>query len=295
MSYPNLKFNNKRIKVSSTARLVSPFYDIPPYTMRFQFDYGFDPNSILPSDYEYIGTWTNVSGPVWDFTYQNERWYAFGMNTKGQKFLYSVLSFKTKQIKQDDLYGYMDDKTTLFGYNAKVLGANLSGVRYLVKTFYNWGPLSSIAYFDTSMLYNASELVASNNASRIQQVEYIPDFNFSSITDEQLTWNGSVLTQGSPKKGLGSFAYSRDGSSRYSRLKAVPNLTLPTDSSVTVDYMFYRQYNVEGGALALYNKFNAANWTGSHTSSFTNCGAGTSSGQAELAMIPSDWGGTMSA
>lgn len=290
MSYPSLIFNGKRVKVSQAVRLVSPFYDIPPYTMRFQFDYGFDPNSILTSDYEYIGTWTNVSGPVWDFTYQNERWYAFGYSPSMSQYLYSVLSFKSKQVVKNNLYKYMDGPTTLFGYNAKVLGANLSGVRYLVKTFYNWGPLSSIASFDTSMLYNASELVANNNVNRIQHVEYIPDFNFSSITDEQLTWNGSVIKSGSPKKGLGSFAYSARGSQSASILKAVPNLTLPTDSSVTVDYMFYGQYNVEGGALALFNKFDAANWTGSHTACFTNCGAGTSSGQAELAQIPSSWG-----
>lgn len=289
MSYPSLIFNGKRVKVSQAVRLVSPFYDIPPYTMRFQFDYGFDPNSILTSNYEYIGTWTNVSGPVWDFTYPNERWYAFGYSGSMSQYLYSVLSFKSKQIKRDDLYGYMDGPTTLFGYNAKVLGANLFGVRYLVKTFFNWGPLSSIAYFDTSMLYNASELVANNQVKRIQHVEYIPDFNFSSITDEQLTWNGSVITKGSPKRGLGSFAYSARGSASSSILKAVPNLTLPTDSSVTVDYMFGGQYNVEGGALALFNKFDAANWTGTHTSCFSNCGAGTSSGQAELLQIPNGW------
>ncbi len=292
MTYPSLIFNGKRVKVSQAVRLVSPFYDIPPYTMRFQFDSGFDPNSILTSDYEYIGSWTNVSGSVWDFTYPNERWYAFGYSSTGFQYLYSVLSFKTKQIVSNNLYQYMDGTTTLFGYNAKVLGANLSGVRYLAKTFYNWGPLSSIAYFDTSMLYNASELIASNQVDRIQHVEYIPDFNFSSITNERLTWNGSVITKGSPKRALGSFAYSSRGSQSASILKAVPNLTLPTDSSVTVDNMFGGQRKVESGALALFNKFDAANWTGSHTSCFSNCGTGTSSGQAELAQIPASWGGT---
>jgi len=293
----NLKIGNSIIKVANQVRLVSGLPDIPPYTMRFQFDDGFDPNSLLTDSTEYIGTWTHVAGSVWDFTYQNERWYAYGWNSTGNyRFLYSVLSIKSKEIISDDLYQYNDSTSSLFGYNAKVLGANLTGVRYLTKTFYNWGPLKSIAYFDTSMLYNASELIANSNVSRIQQVEYIPDFNFSSITDEELTWNGnSMASSASAKKGLGSFAFSSRGSGRYSILKAVPNLTIPINSNVTVDNMFYGQYNVESGALALYNKFATANWQGSHISTFTNCGATTTTGAAELAQIPTTWGGTMSA
>jgi len=287
--------NSKIVKAYLGSSLVfsAGLPAIAPYTMRFQFNDGFDPSSLLDEDHEYIGTWTHVSGSVWDFTYQNERWYAYGFSGSGNKYLYSVLSIKTKNEMGSGLYGYDDSTSSLFGQKAHVLGANLSGVRYLVKTFYNWGRLKSIAWFDTSMLYNASELVANNNANRIQDVEYIPNFNFSSITDETLTWNGSAMaSSASAKKGLASFAFSSRGSALLSKLKAVPDLTIPADNSVTVDYMFGGQYNVESGALALYNKFAAANWQGSHTYTFRNCGRNTNTGAAELAQIPSSWGGT---
>lgn len=47
------------------------------------------------------------------------------------------------------------------------------------------------------------------------------------------------------------------------------------------------------GAWLTYNK--AVNRAGSHASTFKNCGKNTVSGTAELAQIPTSWGGTMSA
>jgi len=295
MANPYLTFNGFNVRTSSNVRIVSPFYPIPPYTMRFQFDDGFDPNSLLSDSTEYIGSWTNVAGSVWDFTYQNERWYAYGYSQRGALYMYSILSIKTKEIVKNGLYQYDDTTTSLFGYSAKVLGANLTGVRYLNKTFYNWGPLKSIAYFDTSMLYNAGELVACNNKNRAIQLESIPDFNFSSVTNESLTWNGNRITSGSPKAGLASFAYAGGAAAGMTKLKAVPNLTIPNATDVNVSYMFGGNKMVESGTLALYNKFSTANWQGTHNNCFSNCGSSTTTGAAELAQIPTGWGGTMSA
>lgn len=60
----------------------------------------------------------------------------------------------------------------------------------------------------------------------------------------------------------------------------------------------YNMFNgctaVETGALALYQQVSSqSNPPSSHTGMFTNCGSGTTTGAAELAQIPTDWGGTM--
>lgn len=58
-------------------------------------------------------------------------------------------------------------------------------------------------------------------------------------------------------------------------------------------YAFKNCTNVQTGALAMYqaltNKTSAVTF---HTDMFKNCGSNTTTGAAELAQIPSDWGGT---
>ena len=74
-------------------------------------------------------------------------------------------------------------------------------------------------------------------------------------------------------------------------LTAVPLFSLPSITSMSA--MFKDCTAVESGALALYQSVSTqANPPSSHTGTFTNCGANTVTGSAELAQIPSDWGGT---
>lgn len=59
--------------------------------------------------------------------------------------------------------------------------------------------------------------------------------------------------------------------------------------------MFYGCTAVTTGALALYQKTSSqTTLPNSYGDMFKNCGSGTSTGQAELAQIPTSWGGTMS-
>lgn len=51
--------------------------------------------------------------------------------------------------------------------------------------------------------------------------------------------------------------------------------------------------NIESGALALYQQASTqANPPSSHYATFRSCGSNTTTGAAELAQIPSSWGGT---
>jgi hypothetical protein len=73
-------------------------------------------------------------------------------------------------------------------------------------------------------------------------------------------------------------------------------VSLPTITSTAVTNVKYAFQNcrvVNGGALALYNQLAGQSTPPSpHDNCFTDCGANTTTGAAELAQIPTDWGGT---
>ena len=69
-------------------------------------------------------------------------------------------------------------------------------------------------------------------------------------------------------------------------LTEVPLLNYYT--SCGVDYLFCGCYNVEHGALDLYNQLVNHN-NGHHYYTFYSCGRNTQTGSAELAQIPSNW------
>jgi hypothetical protein len=59
--------------------------------------------------------------------------------------------------------------------------------------------------------------------------------------------------------------------------------------------MFAWCYEVQSGALALYNQMSTQiTPPAEHTQTFRSCGSHTTTGAAELAQIPSSWGGTAS-
>lgn len=74
-------------------------------------------------------------------------------------------------------------------------------------------------------------------------------------------------------------------------LTAIP---LFNTSRVTTMYMmFYMCVNVQSGALAMYQQASTqTNPPSNHTDTFHKCGFNTPTGAAELAQIPSSWGGT---
>ena len=79
------------------------------------------------------------------------------------------------------------------------------------------------------------------------------------------------------------------------RLIAIPSIPLfDTSSATNVDGMFRNTRNVESGALAMYQQMSSqATPPSTHSGCFSYCGAGTTTGAAELAQIPTSWGGTM--
>jgi len=66
-----------------------------------------------------------------------------------------------------------------------------------------------------------------------------------------------------------------------------------TTNATNIAGMFENCYNVQSGALALYQQASTqTNPPTNHINTFLNCGRDTVTGAAELAQIPSSWGGT---
>jgi hypothetical protein len=77
-----------------------------------------------------------------------------------------------------------------------------------------------------------------------------------------------------------------------SSLTAIPLFNI--SKLTNMGYMFYNCYLVQTGALAFYQQASSKiTEPNRYSNAFTNCGRDTVTGAAELAQIPTSWGGTM--
>lgn len=126
--------------------------------------------------------------------------------------------------------------------------------------------IRSVPLLDTSSVTNITRMFSYEYTNRAR-LEEIPSFNTSNITSLYGFADGCVT------------------------LKHVPLLN--TSNVTNALYAFRGCVNVESGALALYQQLSGQLTTqDTHYQTFYNCGSSTTAGAAELAQIPSDWGGT---
>jgi hypothetical protein len=149
----------------------------------------------------------------------------------------------------------------------EVLGANTTGVTSMGYCFGYCEKLTSIALFDTRSVTKMCYMLA-----RCSSLTSIPLFDTHNVTDFSYM----------------CFGYSWSG---WLPITHVP--LFDTSSATDVTYMFGGAKNVESGALALYQQMSTqANPPSNHSRTFEGCGSNTVTGAAELAQIPTDWGGT---
>ena len=141
----------------------------------------------------------------------------------------------------------------------EILGANITNIRDMLHAFSNCSNLTTVHLFDTSSV-TSMYLMFDQCAS----LTSVPLFDTSNVTNmSRMFFNCTSLT-------------------------AIP--LFDTSSVTNMDFMFTNCYNVESGALALYQQASTqANPPTNHTSTFYRCGRDTTTGAAELAQIPSDW------
>jgi len=145
----------------------------------------------------------------------------------------------------------------------EVLGANSTGVTRMADLFYSCRSLASVTLFDTSSCTDMTSMFYS-----CRSLASVPLFDTSSCTNM---------------------------SSMFGSCAALTSVPLFDTSNVTrMNNMFRSCYNVQSGALALYQQASTqATPPSNHSGCFADCGRDTVTGSAELAQIPTSWGGTM--
>lgn len=202
------------------------------------------------------GTLTQVSSSpnIWDLTYENSDWSNL---IKNQTNLIEVIDANI--INVTNLTSLFESCTGL----TTVALFDTSNVTSLFGTFYQCSSLTSVPLFNTSNVTNMNQMF-----TKCSSLTSVPLFNTSNVTNMYSMFRETGIT----------------------------SIPLFDTSKVTEMYCtFYKCSNVQSGALALYQQASTqATPPTSHYNTFYNCGSNTTTGAAELAQIPSSWGGTAS-
>lgn len=181
------------------------------------------------------------------------------------------------------------DMTLMFEYCSALTTVPLfdtSNVTTMAAMFHVCGSLTSVPLFDTSSVTDMKMMFNS-----CYNLTAVPLFDTSSVTDMNNMFAGCTSLTSVPIFDTSSVTDCSDMFEDCTSLITVPLLN--TSKVTNMEDMFANCYAVESGALALYQQASSqANPPSSHIRAFANCGRDTVTGAAELAQIPSSWGGT---
>jgi surface protein len=165
----------------------------------------------------------------------------------------------------------------------EVLGANSTGVTDMTCVFLECHNLQSVAVFDTTRV-----TVMEGMFDHCISLTTVPLFNTSSCENMQSMFNGCSSLTSVPLFDTSSCTRMPWMFCECTSLTSIPLFN--TENVDDLTRTFYNCYNVESGALALYQQASTqANPPTYHYACFFNCGANTVTGSAELAQIPDDW------
>lgn len=141
--------------------------------------------------------------------------------------------------------------------------------------------------FDFSSVTNAHSMFF--NSKSLQNIS--SSITFGQVTDAKWMFNGCSSLTSIPS--TVSFASVTDTNGMFYECRNITSIPAITSRNITnCRQMFYNCYKVTTGALALYNLLSTQSTPPTnHTNCFYHCGSQTQTGQAELAQIPTDWGG----
>lgn len=248
--------------------------DLPPYTLRLQYNLGVTPS------FENGGSGVQVSSDpnIWDFTYQDPDWT---MCLVGHDDLIAVLGGNTSDVTK--MYHLFYWCTSLANVNV----FDTSNVTAMGGMFDSC-PFTSVPLFPTqscqafgSMFYGCTNLVT------------VPLFDTRNAIYFNSMFEGCTSLQSIPLFDSSNVQYFHLMFKGCTSLREVP--LLDTSSCTSDIYqMFDGCTNVRSGALDMYNQVSTQSPVPSrHAYMFRNCGSNTITGAAELAQIPTSWGGTM--
>ena len=185
-----------------------------------------------------------------------------------------------------DIYTASNDWSGLFYVKSnllEVIGANTSSVTDMRYMFQNCTSLTSVPLFDTSSITNMKYMFDSCTS-----LTSVPLFDTSSVTNMYGMFDRCTSLTSVP---LFDTSKAKDTRYMFRECTSLTSVPLFDTSSVTdMRDMFDGCFNVESGALALYQQASSqATPPLLYDLCFRNCGRDTTTGAAELAQIPSDW------
>lgn len=283
---------------------------LPDYTARLQFASGATPTSSK-------GTFTQVSSSpnVWDWHYEDSNW-EFALSTQYEPTKNptpisvvptAILGLNAKNVTNVSYMFSGDTGLTSVGT------IDLSDATNTIHMFAYCSDLASVntvympsVYSATGMFYYDSSLTATPTIISTSDLASVSDmfancsklvhasvFDTSGVTSFDSMFGSCTKLVDTP---LFDTSNATNLSSMYyscQKIKTVP--LYDTAKATTVMSMFSGCWAVQSGALALYQQMSTqATPPSDHRQCFTQCGADTTTGAAELAQIPSSWGGTAS-
>ena len=291
-------YNGHRLVASGSP--LDPYnpLNLPEYTMRMLFR-----DNVTPTFSKGTLTQISQSPNIWDVNY-NDRDGWEGLCEEQQDLL-EVLGANTDGVR---------NMVSMF-YGCSALSAvslfNTSSLNRMSWMFDGCCSLESIPQFNTT---NVNEIDHAFNGCR--KLKSIPLLDTSNADNFVALFQGCNSLTSVPLLDTNKvtnfgymFAYCSSLSSvplfdtsnaeyLYSMFQDCTSLTsIPlfnTNKVVDMQFTFLSCPNVQTGALALYQQAsNQQNPPQNHYYTFYNCGSNTQTGAAELAQIPTSWGGTM--
>jgi len=293
-----LTFGNEILSLNGESLAYVGEPPIPQYTMRVRYAQG-----VTPSFRKGSGTLVDSSNNIWDLTYDEgdlPNWsYMFENDTD----LVEVISANLSDV--DSLLGTFAGCSNL----VKVGLFDTSHIRDMRSTFRWCNSLTEVPLFDLSNATTCERMFYLD-----ESITYFPTFDTSNVVSFQSMFTGTKCTS-YPNLNTSNGQIFSNMFQECSNMTQFPNIDTSNATDITLIasqcnslisvpdlnvtnvtkciQAFYGCRNVYSGSLNLYNKLSSNGKVTEYSSTFENCGRDTVSGRAELAQIPTSWGGDL--
>ena len=190
--------------------------------------------------------------------------------------------------------------STVYTYNNKVL-KNSANDKWLAKKVDPYNPLGLPGWTIRIKMAAGSTAPVIGGATVTAVQGQSDTYDVCTEGGRGDAWNGLFSSMSSLIEVLGANSWNSSHTTTVTNLQGIfancsslTSVPLFDSSSVTnVGNMLKNCVNVESGALALYQQMSTQTTPPTvYGDCFLNCGSNTTTGAAELAQIPSSWGGT---
>lgn len=267
-----------------------------PTTTTDQYGHTFHPWGSSATSVDPWGTWTKLSSEpnVWAFDSSTLAWGFYGGHIFRDVNGYSLFSSNYNCPNTKLIYANTGDLSNPSVHPLGDLFINANKITDLVWYYLPQGTprlsfsgcslIKTIPFFDTSGYTRMS-------FQGCGSLESVPLLDTSSMTDLSSCFKYCYSLKAIPQFNTQNVRSFSGFAVECYDITEVP--LLDTSSATDVSRMFEDCFNVEQGALLLYRQMSSQTTPpSSHSSCFLRCGRDTVTGAAELALIPSSWGGT---